>query len=57
MRGQACKERTPRWVSQRGESAVQCVFLKLNHEVNYRDSIRHVKQIAEIFFSGVVADH
>ena len=37
-RGQTCKERTPSWVSQRGEGAVQCVFLKLNHEVNYRDS-------------------
>jgi hypothetical protein len=47
--GQTCKERTPRWVGQRGESAVQCVFLKLNHKVNYRDSRRDVKPLLEVF--------
>ena len=50
--GQTCKERTPRWVSQRGESAVQCVFLKLNHEVNYRESSHDVKPIDVVFSVG-----
>lgn len=50
MRGQACKERAPRWVSQRGEGAVQCVFLKLNHKVNYRDSSCDVKPPFEVLF-------
>ena len=49
MRGQTCKERAPRWVGQRGEGAVQCVFLKLNHKVNYRDSSCDVKPLFEVF--------
>ena len=54
MRGQTCKERTPRWVSQRSEGAIQGVFLKrvfpkLNHEVNYRESSRDVKPLFEVF--------
>ena len=54
MRGQACKERAPRWVSQRREGAIQCVclkrvFPKLNHEVNYRDSSHDVKPLFEVF--------
>src|SRR5471030_860637 len=54
-RGQTCKERTPRWVGQRGECTVQCVFLKLNHGVNYRDSWRYVKPLLEAFFRVVQA--
>jgi len=54
-RGQACKERTPRWVGQRGECTVQCVFLKLNHEVNYREGWRDVKALFEIFLEIVPA--
>jgi hypothetical protein len=52
MRGQTRKERTPRGVGQRGEGAIQCVFIKLNHEVNYRALTCDVKHVAEIF-SGV----
>ncbi len=48
-RGQTCKERTARWVGQRGESAVPWVFLKLNHEVAYRDSRRDVKPLPKVF--------